>query len=44
MLHTAVGKALAGIVLGGVVYGVIAIVKIVDEIMDACALPRKAGR
>lgn len=36
MLRTPVGLAVAGIVLGGAVCGVIAVVKIVDSILEAC--------
>lgn len=37
MLRTPVGLAVAGIVLGGAVYGVIGVIKILDEILEACA-------
>lgn len=35
MLRTPVGLAVAGIVLGGAVCGVVIVVKIVDSIMEA---------
>lgn len=45
MIRTPVGLAITGIVLGGIVCGAIAIVKIVDSIMEATCLPqRKVGR
>lgn len=44
MLRTPVGLAVAGIVLGGAVAGVVIVVRIVDSIMENVCLPRKDGR
>lgn len=35
MLRTPVGLAVAGIVLGGVVLGVYAVAKVIDQVMEA---------
>lgn len=45
MIRTPVGLAVTGIVLGGIVCGVVAVVRIVDSIMESTCLPqRKVGR
>ena len=41
MLRTPVGLAVAGIVLGGAVCVVVMVAKAVEQITDACALPKR---